>query len=242
MLGKSVCTVVLSLLAATACTIIPAGAAAPLQLVPGQTVRSDAAAQRVAQYAPANFSSQAAMRLRRPQAAVQFPERVYLMHGFMNVFSLGLDDLTAKIRADGITAMLANHADAESFTADIVRRYQAGDHGPVVLIGHSLGADATIEIAQALDRYDIPVALIVLFDGTVPHEVPKNVAAAVNYTLQFDLSPGPGFRGMISNVDMRGDPGIDHFTIEKSPVLQARTLDAVLQAGAAQPRTSSLSH
>jgi hypothetical protein len=163
----------------------------------------------------------------------------YLMRGFLNVFSLGIDDLGAKIQAAGITATVANHADADMFLNQIVTRYQSGDHGPVILIGHSLGADAVIAMAQTLDRYDIPVALAILFDGTAPHAVPKNVAMAVNFTQQFEISPGPGFGGTISNVDLRGQEGIDHFTIDKAPALQAQALDDVLQAasGRAGPPT-----
>src|SRR5581483_4215141 len=96
--------------------------------------------------------------------------------------------------------------DAEGIVATIVTRYAAGDHRPIILIGHSLGADAVIAVAQALDRNAIPVALAMLFDGTAPHAVPKNVAAAVNFTLQFDISPGPAFRGTIANVDLRNTP------------------------------------
>jgi hypothetical protein len=173
-----------------------------------------------------------AMRL---QPAPPPPARAYLMRGFLNVFSLGIDDLGAKIQAAGIAATVANHADAEIFLSQIMTRYQSGDRGPIILIGHSLGADAVIAMAQTLDRYDIPVALAILFDGTAPHAVPKNVATAVNFTQQFEISPGPGFSGTISNVDLRGQEGIDHFTIDKAPVLQAQALDDVLRAASAQP-------
>src|SRR5271170_6964069 len=71
---------------------------------------------------------------------------------------------------------------------------EAGDHGPVILIGHSLGADAVIAVAQAPDRYNIPVALLVLFDDTAPHEMPGNVARAINFTRRFNLT-GRGARG-----------------------------------------------
>jgi hypothetical protein len=177
----------------------------------------------------------AAAPLPRLQPAPPPPAHVYLMRGFLNVFSLGIDDLGAKIAAAGIAETVANHADADTFLNQIVTRYQSGDRGPIILIGHSLGADAVIAMAQTLDRYGIPVALAILFDGTAPHEVPKNVALAVNFTQQFEISPGPGFGGKISNVDLRGQDGIDHFTIDKAPALQAQALDDVLQAASAQP-------
>jgi hypothetical protein len=179
----------------------------------------------------------AAAPLTRPQPlpAPPPPAHVYLMRGFLNVFSLGIDDLGAKIQAAGIAAAVANHADADNFLNQITTRYQSGDRGPIILIGHSLGADAVIDMAQTLDRYDIPVALAILFDGTAPHAVPKNVAVAVNFTQEFEIGPGPGFSGTISNVNLRGQEGIDHFTIDKAPALQAHALDDVLRAASAQP-------
>src|SRR5437899_12708621 len=47
----------------------------------------------------------------------------------------------------------------------IAAKYKAGKQGPVILIGHSLGANAVMLIGQELDKRGIPVALIVPFDG-----------------------------------------------------------------------------
>jgi pimeloyl-ACP methyl ester carboxylesterase len=173
------------------------------------------------------------------RAVTQPVAEVYLLRGFMNVFSLGMDDLAARLQANGIAATVGNHADAGAVINQIEMRYQAGDYGPIILIGHSLGADAVVAMAEALNQDRVPVALIILFDGTAPHRVPGNVTAAVNFTLQYDLTPDIDFHGTISNVDLRGDPGIDHLTIDKSPSLQAQVLDYVLKAAAtsATPKT-----
>jgi hypothetical protein len=219
-------------------SVATAALAEPLQIVP-EAVRSaqpspNQSSPNNARYAESTVVSPVA-RLQRQSIARTAPARAYLMRGFMNIFSLGIDDLGAKIQANGIATTVANHADAEIFVNQIAAHYQAGDRGPIVLIGHSLGADATIEMAQALDRYDIPVALVILFDGMAPHAVPKNVTTAINFTQQFELSPGLGFHGAISNVDLRGVAGIDHLSIDKAPGLQAKALDYVLQAVSVQP-------
>jgi hypothetical protein len=39
---------------------------------------------------------------------------------------------------------------------------------------------------------------------------------------------GPGFHGSLVNVDLSGDPKIDHLTIDKSPRLHARVISEVL--------------
>jgi hypothetical protein len=169
-----------------------------------------------------------------PQA--QGPEKVYLLRGFLNIFSLGMDDLAAKLQADGISATVMNHAEADIVTSRIVAAYNGGDRGPIVLIGHSLGADAIVEVADGLARYNIPVALMVLFDGTEPHQIPTNVATAVNYTKHFMIAPATGSSGVVSNVDFSGDPSVDHLSIDTVPTLQAQTLDYILQAAATVPR------
>jgi hypothetical protein len=53
------------------------------------------------------------------------------------------------------------------------------------------------------------------------------------------ISPRGDFHGTLSNVDLRGDAAIDHLTIEKSPALQATTIDYVLHAGSAQAGTTT---
>ena len=207
-------------------------AATALQLVPSDANAIDQSAQRYVQNDAVRTRPSAARKY--PQA--RGPAKVYLLRGFLNIFSLGMDDLASKLQADGISATVMNHADADLVTSQIVSTYNTGDHGPVMLIGHSLGADAIVEVADALASYNIPVALMVLFDGTQPHQIPANVATAINYTKHFMIAPGAGSRAVISNVDLSGDVGIDHLSIDTAPSLQAQTLNYIVQATSAVPR------
>ncbi len=157
---------------------------------------------------------------------------VYLMRGLLNIFSLGMDELAGKLQARGIWAAVYNHTLADSVVDQIAARYRAGDHGPIILVGHSLGADAVMMMAQALDRSGVPVSLVVPFDGTDSYLAPQNVACVINLTQRryAYMRPGAGFHGKLSNVDVSSDTSIDHFTIDKSPRLQAFALNAILQA------------
>jgi pimeloyl-ACP methyl ester carboxylesterase len=161
---------------------------------------------------------------------------VYLMRGLMNIFSLGMDQLAVQIQRRGIAASVFNHSVEASVVDEIAARYRAGDHGPIILVGHSLGADAVMMMAQQLDSKGVPVALIVPFDGTASFTAPKNVACVLNMTQRYYafMRPGPGFRGNLRNVDLSQDTSIDHFTIDKSPRLQAVALASVLQAAHAE--------
>jgi hypothetical protein len=214
--------------------IVPlAGSAATsLRLVPSNAVAINRTAPGYVQNSAVPVKPSTAHQ--SPQA--QGPEKVYLLRGFLNVFSLGMDDLAAKLQADGISATVMNHAEADLVASRIVTSYNGGDRGPIVLIGHSLGADAVVEVADGLARYNIPVALLVLYDGTEPHQIPANVATAVNYTKHFMIASATGASGVVSNVDLSGDASVDHLSIDTVPSLQAQTLDYVLQAGSAVPR------
>jgi hypothetical protein len=209
---------------------LTAAAAAAFQSPPPDGDTTAQSVQRYAQNDPVQTLPPAART--NPQG----PAQVYLLRGFLNVFSLGMDDLARKLQADGIAATVMNHADADFIASRIMTAYNAGDHGPIVLIGHSLGADAIVDVADALARYNIPVALLVLYDGTDAHQIPGNVASAINYTKHFMITPQPGSRGAISNVDLSTDAAIDHLSINTAPALQTQTLNYVLQATSAVPR------
>jgi hypothetical protein len=206
-------------------------AATAFRLVPSDAVTIDQSAPRYVQNSAVPVQPSTARK--SPQA--QGPEKVYLLRGFLNIFSLGMDDLAVKLQADGISATVMNHAEADLVASRIVTSYNGGDRGPIVLIGHSLGADAIVEVADGLARYNIPVVLMVLFDGTEPHQIPANVATAINYTKHFMVAPATGSSGIVSNVDLSGDASVDHLSIDTVPSLQAQTLDYVLQAGSAVP-------
>lgn len=165
-----------------------------------------------------------------PHQVVSRPH-VYLMRGLLNIFSLGMDQLAAQIQHHGIDASVYNHTFADVVDAQIVKMYRSGDYGPYILIGHSLGADAVMWMAQQLNAQGVPVALVVPVDGTGSSVAPRNVACVINMTQRryAYMRPGAGFRGILDNIDFSGDPGIDHLTIDKSPRVQAEALRYVLE-------------
>jgi len=164
---------------------------------------------------------------------------VYLLRGLMNIFSLGMDTLCDQLNKRGVYATVDNHADWQGLADQAAANYKAGKEGPIILIGHSLGADAVMEMAAYLGRKGIPVALVVPFDGTAAYAASANVARVLNLTQHYYMSRGPGFHGSLINVDLRSDPNIDHLNIDKSPRLHARVISEVLAIvgtrGASEP-------
>jgi hypothetical protein len=155
---------------------------------------------------------------------------VYLLRGLLNVFSLGMDDLAQKLEKRGVRASVYNHAEWQSLSDDIAARYKAGKHGAVILVGHSLGADAVMFMGEYLGKKGVPVALIVPFDGTGSFAATGNVSRVMNLT-QRDyayMKRGNGFRGELQNIDVSKDSSIDHITIDKSARLHNMVVNKIL--------------
>jgi hypothetical protein len=155
---------------------------------------------------------------------------VYLLRGLMNIFSLGMDTLAEQLNRRGVYATVHGYGEWQTLADRAAVDFKAGKEGPIILIGHSLGADAVMEMAAYLGRKGIPVALVVPFDGTQSFAASDNVARVLNLT-QRDyayMRRGPGFHGTLANIDVSSDPSIDHINIDKSPRLHARVVSEVL--------------
>lgn len=153
---------------------------------------------------------------------------VYLLRGLLNIFSLGMDTLAGELNSRGVYATVDNHTAWEGLADQAAARYKAGTEGPIIIIGHSLGADATMAMAAYLGDRGVPVALVVPFDGTKSYPASANVGRVINLSQHYWMSRGAGFHGTLVNVDLRSDPNIDHLNIDKSPRLHARVISEVL--------------
>jgi hypothetical protein len=155
---------------------------------------------------------------------------VYLLRGLMNIFSLGMDTLAEELTRHGVYATVYNHTQWQALADQAAARYKAGQEGPIIIIGHSLGADAVMEMSAYLGQKGVPVALAVPFDGTQSFAASSNIQRVLNLT-QRDyayMRRGPGFKGTLVNLDVSSDPSIDHLNIDKSPRLHARVISEVL--------------
>jgi alpha-beta hydrolase superfamily lysophospholipase len=147
-----------------------------------------------------------------------------------NVFSLGMDSLADELKQHGVDATVHGYGEWQTLADRAAADYKAGKEAPIILIGHSLGADSVMEMAAYLGRKGVPVALVVPFDGTKSFAASDNVARVLNLT-QRDyayMRGGPGFHGSLANVDVSSDSSIDHINIDKSPRLHKRVVAEVL--------------
>jgi hypothetical protein len=162
--------------------------------------------------------------------------RVIVFRGYLNVFSRGMDKIAADLQARGVPVTLKNHSNWELVAAQLIKDYKADPAKvlPVVVIGHSLGGDASVVFGNWLAHNRIPVRLIVVFDAVsqIDHFVDGGVEEVVNFYKPKgagqEVKPGPGFAGVINNVDLTERKEIDHLNIDKNPILQAEIIDRIM--------------
>ena len=74
-------------------------------------------------------------------------EHVYLLRGAFNVFSLGMDQIAAKLQQRGIHATVDNYLAWPTLAKQAAAEYKGGQTRTIVLVGHSSGATAVTEMA-----------------------------------------------------------------------------------------------
>jgi hypothetical protein len=165
---------------------------------------------------------------------------VYLLRGGLGVFSLGLDALAEKMNAENYTTHVCLHLYWRGVANSIRNRCQ---QTPIVLIGHSYGADDVIKIASQLEMWGISVDLLVTLDPVLPAPIPKNVRHTVNLfcAKHHYLNFVPIWRGVpvygengnlvgnVENIDVRcrpdiAEPGVSHGSIDDSPLIHQHIL------------------
>ncbi|MCF6320212.1 MAG: lipase family protein [Rhizobiaceae bacterium] len=158
---------------------------------------------------------------------------VILLRGLANIFSRGMDVIGDRLQAKGVDARVYNHSAWESLAIDIVERARKKQVSyPIIIMGHSLGANAAVQMAAYLGERGIPVSYVVAFDPTVTTYAGKKVRRVVNYYLpngENIVRRGRGFKGKLSNINVSNINGIKHTTVEKTRRLQNRSINTVMK-------------
>lgn len=164
----------------------------------------------------------------------KYSGEVYTMRGGLGIFSIGMNQLSKSVEERfhvSAPSTMWYNAGAESRT--IIENWRLHKR-PIVLIGHSLGANDQIKVARNLEKAGIPVALLVTVDAVSQTVVPSNVIHALNFYK-------PGFVPMFSglrlravnpkatkidniNVDTLKGVQVNHFTIDKDKQVQSKIL------------------
>jgi len=161
---------------------------------------------------------------------------VYVLRGFMDIFSTGMDDLNGKLNRSGIRSSVHNHSEFGVLAEQIGDRYRRGIRENVVIVGHSLGANDAFSMADRLNDFGISVPLIITFDPTANMSAGRNVQRVVNFYSSTNgwgtsIGRGPGFRGSLSNVDLSRRGEVGHTDIDKSPALHSQSIGYIRSIG-----------
>jgi hypothetical protein len=201
----------------------------------GCTIGTDAVSSAVRRLRVALFSLPLMLAfLAGPVAAApQNPAsttHVYLLRGVLNIFSLGLDDIADRLKAQGIPVTVANFVLWSSLANDAAEGYRSGLIKTIVLVGHSSGATALPDMVARLSQLGVPVKLVIGLDSVFR----TRLAGSAEHYINFYVGSGAGepvtrtadFRGKLDNVDV-GGTGVGHLTIDKNLMMQQKVIAAI---------------
>lgn len=151
-------------------------------------------------------------------------EEIYMIRGFLNVFSDGMNQMTRRLRSAGLRASVHSNGDWQSLARNIIARARRKQVSyPIIIAGHSLGAVEAPNFANTLGKAGVPVALVIGLDPgfSTPPPFGKGVRQVVNYKIPSGqyFRRGPGFTGTIKTIDV-SRYGVDHVGIDKNRSVQ----------------------
>lgn len=155
---------------------------------------------------------------------------VYLLRGVLNIFSLGLDTIGARLEAQGIPVTVTNYLAWSSLADEAAAAYRSGRLKTIVLVGHSSGATALPDMIAKLNHLGVPVKLAIGLDSVFKTKLSSGAERYIN----FYVGNGPGepvrrasgFRGKLDNVDVQS-VGVGHITIDKNELIQRKVISAI---------------
>lgn len=169
---------------------------------------------------------------------------VYLLRGVLNIFSLGLDDIAAKLQAQGIPVTVVNYLSWSSLADEAAAEYRSGRVRTIVLVGHSSGATVLPDMVARLDQLGAPVKLAIGLDSVFR----TSLAGRVGRYINFYIGNGNGepvartnqLHGSLENVNVQNVPGVGHITIDKNEIIQRKVISAIdAVAFSSRPREAS---
>jgi pimeloyl-ACP methyl ester carboxylesterase len=163
-------------------------------------------------------------------------EHVYLMRGAFNVFSLGLDELGAKLQRLGINVSVENYLAWSRIVDEAAAEYKSGRVQNIILVGHSSGATAVTAVAARLGELGVPVKLAVGLDPTTRVFAAGHVDRYVNFYAPGGMGTvvdkGQDFHGVLQNVSITT---AGHFDIDKNQALQDKVIAEIRAAASGRP-------
>lgn len=174
---------------------------------------------------------------RAPDKEIVDPRgRAYLFRGVAGlIYSRGMDSLADRIRAAGVPASVQTYLTWRGTVDQAIRDYRR-DPAPITIIGHSMGGDAALSLAGALNAQNIPVSLLVTYDPTrIADDVPPNVERYINLYQSSNFMGGGNvmqasrFHGHYASFNLKDHSEIVHINIEKAERIQEQLVRKIVE-------------
>jgi len=181
-------------------------------------------------------------------AEAEIPPRaghVFLMRGTFDVFSWGIAGVVRQCHDNRIDAHDLSSGAYEDVIRRILQLKRAGDTDPLVIGGHSNGADGAVWAATDLAKRGIAIDLLILMDDFAPPPVPRNVRRVVcihGRGTGVTVAPPDGRWGTRPEVvDLSANAAfgipvaaqiigqMQHLVIDKDPAVQNRMMAEILR-------------
>ena len=164
--------------------------------------------------------------------------RAYLFRGLIGLIDWGMDELAQRINRSGVAANIGSHLAWREVANQAISDYRRNPK-PISVIGHSIGGDAALEFAQALNAAHVPVSLLITYDpnrsaGRVPANVERyiDLYQSSNFLGGGDIAPGPGFHGHYASFNLKNRAEVIHVNMDKFEGIQKQLAAKIRTAGA----------
>lgn len=175
--------------------------------------------------------------------------KVYVFRGMGGrIMSWEMDRVTDKLGKSGIDAETYNHVNWRGPADEAIARYKSQTQkGPIVVVGHSAGADASVRFAERLRDAKVPVNLVVAFDPTrFGDDVPPNVDRFLTIWSSFNffgggnVQPETSFRGHYASIDLRNYWEVLHVNLVRMHGLQDQVVAKIIQVFTIPPNLEGM--
>ncbi|MCP4383496.1 MAG: hypothetical protein GY798_19115 [Hyphomicrobiales bacterium] len=159
---------------------------------------------------------------------------VIVLRGLHNIWSRGMDALAKRLEEAGAPVILDNHSRWRRLADETIAKYKKDQStAPIIIIGHSLGGDAALVMANWMIVNGVPVRLIVVFDAVAQlNPVMGGVEEVINFYRPRgygqEVTGSDRFNGTIVNIDLTKRKDVNHLNMDKSEELQAWVFDKTM--------------
>jgi hypothetical protein len=168
---------------------------------------------------------------------------VFLLRGVLNIFSLGLDEIAAKLEAQGMRVTITNYVFWSSLANEAAAEYRSGKIKTVILVGHSSGATYLPDMVERLSQLGVPVKLAIGLDSVFHTSLSGRVGKYINFYVAngagTPVERARGFQGTLENINVQSVPGVGHLTIEKNQIMQQKVISEIDAAVFGRPTPAS---